>query len=55
MKFKLTKTSTYCEVPAVEIEFNSLEELSEWQIKEDNSIIVDFRNNTIEIYDNYRE
>ena len=53
MKFVVTKSSDwdYRE----EVEINTLEEMKDFQIQAQHSLIVSFYAGTIEIYDDYRE
>lgn len=53
MKFVVTKSSDWGYEDEVEI--NTLEEMKDFQIQAQHSIIVSFYTGTIEIYDGYRE
>lgn len=55
MKFTISKSSDGWSDSDYEKEINSLEELKQFQIESGHSIIVNFKSNSIEIYDNYRE
>lgn len=53
MIFELFRTSNPYNTEVIEI--STLEELEELQIKNEDKLIIDFLEETIEIYDNYRE
>ena len=53
MKFVVTKSSDWDYKEEVEI--NTLEEMKDFQIQTQHSLIVSFYAGTIEIYDSYRE
>lgn len=53
MKFKVTKSSDWRYIKEVEI--NNLEEMEDFQLKARYPIIVSFKSQTIEIYNDYRE
>lgn len=53
MKFVVTKSSDWDYKEEVEI--NTLEEMKDFQIQSQHSLIVSFYARTIEIYDGYRE
>ena len=53
MKFVVTKSSDWDYKDEVEI--NTLEEMKDFQIQAQHSLIVSFYAGTIEIYDGYRE
>ena len=53
MKFVVTKSSDWDYKEEVEI--NTLEEMKDFQLQAQHSLIVNFHAGTIEIYDGYRE
>ena len=55
MIFTISKSSDFCQDEDYEKEINSLDELKQFQIESGHSIIVNFKRNSIEIYDDYRE
>ena len=55
MKFTISKSSDFWNDEDYEKEINTLDELKQFQIDSGHSIIVNFEQNSIEIYDALRE
>lgn len=55
MKFIVTKASDFMELHPEDVEINTLDELKDFQLKNKHSIIINFDNGIIKIYDDYIE